>query len=448
MTHTIYALASGAGVAGVAVIRLSGDHAFAVAETLLKKPLPAPNTTALRHLYHPQTDEFLDDVLILPFKSPHSFTGEDVVEIHAHGGRAVLNAIFNALAIHPNTRMADPGEYTRRAVQNNKMDLTTAEGILDLIHADTESQRKQALRQSQGELGKLYTTWADKLVPVLAHAEAYIDFPDEEIPQSVYSDLMQTLNTIATQMADHLNDNTAGEMVRGGITMAIFGPPNAGKSSLLNTLAKRDVAIVSDTAGTTRDVIQTHLDIGGYAVTVADTAGIRTTDDDIESQGVKRALFTTQTADFKILVLDSTDGDSLNHVMADITPHIDQNTYILLNKSDQSNPQIPAEILPPSAGVFAVSVQTGDGITEFFTALTNALNDRIGTSETPLITRARHRESITQSLSHITNAQTAPELELMAEDVRLAVRELGRITGTVGVEDLLDIVFRDFCIGK
>ena len=448
MSHTIYALASGAGRAGVAVIRLSGAQAFAVAEHLIKKPIPTPRTTALCNLYHPKTGEFLDDALIIPFKAPASYTGEDVIEIHAHGGRAVLQALFDALAHFDSTRMAEAGEYTQRAFKNGKMDLTEAEGIIDLIDAETEAQRKQALRQSRGALGKIYTTWADDLVPVLAHLEAFIDFPDEDIPEDVFNTLKAKLTTISTSMHDHLNDNHAGERLRQGIKIAIFGPPNAGKSSLLNVLAKRDAAIVSDTAGTTRDVIEVQLDIGGYPVTVADTAGIRTTTDSIEAEGVKRALFTTETADFKLLVLDATDGDSYTNANANIIPHINDDTYVLLNKCDQEKPVLHPDDFQKSAGAFAISVKTGHGIDVFFNHLQTLLDARIGLTDTPLITRSRHREALLECVGHIERSLQAPVIELMAEDIRLAVRAIGRITGKIDVEDLLDIVFRDFCIGK
>ena len=448
MSHTIYALASGVGRAGVAVIRLSGEQAFAVVESLTKKPLPAPRTTAVRHIYHPKTGAFLDDTLIIPFRSPNSYTGEDVVEIHAHGGRAVLQAIFDALSHCEGTRMAEAGEYTQRAFKNGKMDLTEAEGIIDLINAETEAQRKQALRQSRGALGQLYTAWADDLVPVLAHLEAFIDFPDEDIPEDVFNTLKTKLKSISTSMQNHLNDNHAGERLRQGIKMSIFGPPNAGKSSLLNVLAKRDAAIVSDMAGTTRDVIEVQLDIGGYPVTVADTAGIRTTADKVEEEGVKRALFTTETADFKLLVLDGTDGDSFTKAMDSIMPHIDNDTYVLFNKCDQGKTPLTTEDFKTSAGVFSISVKTGQGIDGFFDHLHTLLHQRIGLTDTPLITRVRHREALLDCVEHINRSLQAPVIELMAEDIRLAVRALGRITGKIDVEDLLDIVFRDFCIGK
>lgn len=449
MANIIYALASGVGRAGVAVIRLSGGGCFAVVQSMTKKPLPAPRTVAVRYLYHPTTGDFLDDVLILPFASPNSYTGEDVIEIHAHGGRAVLAGIFDALASVPQTRMAEPGEYTQRAFKNGKMDLTEAEGIIDLIHAETEAQRKQALRQAKGELGKMYMAWADKLVPILAHLEAYIDFPDEDIPQDIFDDILVQLTSLRQQITHHLNDNNAGERLRQGMTMAIFGPPNAGKSSLLNVLAKRDAAIVSDTAGTTRDVIEVQLDIGGYPVTVADTAGIRITDDSIEAEGVKRALFTTETADFKLLVLDATDKNSYQMAQDRIAHHIGRDTYVLLNKCDKQDisPLAP-DLFIQSAGVFQVSVQTGQGLEIFFDHLHQALDERISLSDTPLITRSRHRESLTESVYHIGRSLQAPAIELMAEDLRVAVRSLGRITGKVDVEELLDIVFRDFCIGK
>lgn len=444
MSETIYALASGAGRAGIAVLRLSGPAADAALSALSSPsgaPLPPPRRATRIRLCDPRSGAPLDDGLALRFPGPASYTGEDVVELHIHGGSAVLAAVFEALARLPDLRMAEPGEFTRRAVLAGKMDLTAAEGLIDLIDAETEAQRKQALRQAEGALGALYDEWRERLVPALAHLEAAIDFPDEDLPENLAAKIEPVLTAVKADMRAHLDDSRRGERLRQGVQVAIVGPPNAGKSSLLNVLAQRDAAIVSATAGTTRDVIEVRLDLGGFPVLAADTAGLREARDDIEAEGIRRARRWAGTADLKIAVF-AVDDPAAAGAAADV---VDRDTVVVLNKVDLGEPDwIP----PPALGCFKVSVATGQGIEALVDGLTEAVADRASVGAAPLMTRARHRAAVTECVEALDRATSASLPELAAEDLRLAVRALGRITGAVDVEDLLDVIFRDFCIGK
>lgn len=437
-TDTIYALASGKGRAGVAVIRLSGPHAGEASKILTSAPLPLARQATRARLHHPKTKELLDDCIILWFPNPGSYTGEDVIELHVHGGLAVIDAVMDALAGLDGLRLAEPGEFTRRAFLNDKMDLTEAEGLIDLIDAETNAQRKQAQRQSQGALGKLYEDWMDRMVPLLAYFEAEIDFADEELPDQLGQRNEIKIREICEELTLHLDDKHRGERLRDGVRIAIVGPPNAGKSSLLNALAKRDVAIVSDIAGTTRDVIEVHLDLAGYPVILSDTAGIREAENSIENEGVKRALKAAEESDLKVIVVDASTPDWQSQLEAHRTP----NSISLLNKIDTSN------IQSVGTDFFAVSVKSGAGIQVFLDYLGKLVAEEFGLSETPSITRNRHREAVSEAVAALQRALIAPEVALAAEDLRMAVRALGRITGKVDVEDLLDIIFSEFCIGK
>ncbi len=301
---TIFALASAPGRAGIAVLRLSGAQAGALLTRLTQRPLPPPRQLTLRHLIRPTDGMLLDRSMVAWFPAPASFTGEDCAELHLHGGRAILQAVSAVLAAQPNTRLAEPGEFTRRAFLNGKLDLTAAEAVADLIHAETEAQLQQALRQHEGGLAQLYAGWATRLTTCLAHLEAAIDFADEELPADLATRQAATIATLATEITSHLQDERRGERLRDGFRIAILGAPNAGKSSLLNRLAQREAAIVSATAGTTRDVLEVHLDLGGYPVILADTAGLRETADAIEQEGIRRAWQQAEQADLKLLVLD------------------------------------------------------------------------------------------------------------------------------------------------
>lgn len=442
MTDTIYALATAPGRAGVAVVRVSGPAAQAGLRALTGKAPPPPRQAALCTLTDPQGGRPIDHALVLSFAAPASFTGEDVVEYHLHGSPAVVRMLLAALAAQPGHRMAQPGEFTRRGFENGKMDLTAAEAIADLINAETEAQQMQALAQLEGSLATLYEGWGRDLARALAHLEADIDFPDEDLPEGVGAAVMPVLKDLSAAIAAHLDDNRRGEILRDGVQVAVIGAPNAGKSSLVNALAQRDVAIVSEHAGTTRDVIEVHLNLGGYPVVLADTAGLRPDQlsadahGAIEGEGIRRALDRARRADIKILLFDAT----LPQMDAATLALKDEKSLIVLNKADR------LKTAPPD--YIAISAQGGTGLATLTGALLQKIAAMIGTRDAPSLTRQRHRDALGECLQSLERAMTAPAPELMAEDVRLAMRALGRITGRVDVEDLLDIIFRDFCIGK
>jgi tRNA modification GTPase len=439
---TIFAPATAPGRGGVAIVRVSGPLAGAALTALTGRPLPAPRMAAFVRLAVPDTGEFLDQGLVLWFPAPHSFTGEDVAELHVHGGRAVIAGVIDALASLPGLRIAEPGEFSRRGFENGKFDLTAAEAIADLVDADTAAQRRQALRQMEGELGQLYDGWRHRLTRALAHLEADIDFPDEDLPDGVAGMVRPELEGLAGEIASHLNDNRRGERLRDGIHIAILGAPNAGKSSLLNVLARREAAIVSERAGTTRDVVEVHLDLGGFPVVLADTAGLREAADEIESEGIRRALDRAANADLKLAVFDAT---ALPELDAQTLAVVDEQTLVVLNKVDRASGLVHEIGGNPA---MQVSARTGDGLPELLRALTNAVQTRFEAPGVPALTRARHRGALEECAASLHRAMSADLPELAAEDVRLASRALGRITGRVDVEDLLDVIFRDFCIGK
>ncbi|MBS4045542.1 MAG: tRNA uridine-5-carboxymethylaminomethyl(34) synthesis GTPase MnmE [Alphaproteobacteria bacterium] len=444
--QTIYALSSAPGRAGVAVIRLSGPQAADALETLTGGKVPRARNASLRKL-RDDSGALLDEGMVLWFPAPHSFTGEDVVELQVHGGRAVLGAIFAALARLPGLRLAEPGEFSRRAFEHGKLDLTAAEGLGDLINAETEAQRKQALRQMQGALGQLYEGWRNQLVRALAHLEADIDFPDEDLPEGVAAEVKPQIARLREEIVAHLNDRQRGERLRDGLMVAIVGAPNVGKSSLLNALSKRDAAIVSDIPGTTRDVIEVHLDLGGYPVVLADTAGLRESADAIESEGVQRALKRAESADLKIVVLDAT----RKTVPKETEALIDQDAIVVANKADATAVLSGWEL--NGRRVLPISVRTHTGMDALLDLLEKEVVARIGLTGSATLTRARHREALTDCIAALDRFLRGSErhntsAELAAEDVRLAARSIGRITGRIDVEDLLDVIFRDFCIGK
>jgi tRNA modification GTPase len=441
--ETIFALASGAGRCGVGVIRLSGPKALSVLQELSQRENFNQRYAHRVLLIDPQDGEPIDDGLALYFKAPHSFTGEDVVELQLHGGRAVLQSITECLSRFEGLRLAEPGEFTRRAFENDKMDLTQAEGLADLIHAETRAQSRQALRQMEGALGDLYSDWADRIVQVLAHFEAVIDFPDEDLPEEVEQGVREKVRNLKAEIEDHLKDGHRGERLREGVRLAIIGPPNAGKSSLLNHLAKRDVAIVSDIAGTTRDIIESHLDIGGYPVVVSDTAGLRQSDDVIELEGMRRAEDRAQSADLKIALFDCGDWPNLDEKTLSL---IDEDTLVVLNKIDQNKPESISEVKGQSP-IF-MSAKSREGLDVFFKRLEEEVAERCMMTGAPALTRARHREALDECVISLNRFEMIDLPELAAEDLRMATRSLGRITGRIDVEDILDVVFSDFCIGK
>ncbi|UEM03584.1 tRNA uridine-5-carboxymethylaminomethyl(34) synthesis GTPase MnmE [Skermanella rosea] len=442
MIPTIFAPATAPGRGGVAIVRVSGPRAGDALTILTGRRLPAPRTAAVARLADPRSGEFLDHGLVLWFPAPRSFTGEDVAEFHVHGGRAVVAGLIDALSALEGFRIAEPGEFSRRGFENGKFDLTAAEAIADLVDAETSAQRRQALRQMEGELGRLYEDWRHRLTHALAHLEADIDFPDEDLPEGVSDQVRPVLESLIAGLRTHLDDKRRGERLRDGIHIAILGAPNAGKSSLLNALARREAAIVSERAGTTRDVVEVHLDLGGYPVVLADTAGLREAADEIESEGIRRALARAAQADLKLAVFDAT---SLPDLDPQTLAVVDEDALVVLNKCDRV---APPEMTVEGRVALAVSAVTGDGLAKLLEKLTAEVARRFEAPGVPALTRARHRSALEECVRSLERALSAPLPELAAEDVRIAIRALGRITGRVDVEDLLDVIFRDFCIGK
>jgi tRNA modification GTPase len=435
--ETIFAPATPAGRAALAVLRISGPDAGR-ALIQLAGALPPPRVAQRRRLVDSCGGEQLDEGLVLWFPAPRSATGEDVVEFHLHGSRAVLASVMQALS-RLGLRLAEPGEFTRRAFLNGKLDLLQAEAIADLIAAETEAQRRQSLRQLGGELGNIYRDWRNRLTRVLAHLEAAIDFPDEDLPPEIEDRIRGQTESLVGEIEQHLADGRRGERLRDGIEVAIVGPPNAGKSSLLNRIARRDAAITSAVPGTTRDVIEVAIDLGGYPVVLADTAGLRDSDDPIEQEGNRRAVQRAERAEIRLFVFDAAHPATATGAAA--WPGAD--TILVANKIDLV--PVDRRELPPRA--FEVSALTGEGIDR----LLSALGERVAQTyriEAPVLTRARHRLALEDTVAALRRSFAARLPELRAEDFRLALRSLGRITGVVDVDDLLDVIFRDFCIGK
>ncbi len=455
--ETIFAVASGAGRGGIAVVRVSGPKAGAALCRLSgRAELPAPRRATMARLARPRPagdavpeatpdDDVIDHGLAIWFPSPASFTGEDVAEFHVHGGLAVMQALLAALAALPGLRPAEPGEFSRRAFENGKMDLTAAEGLADLVAAETEAQRRQSLRQMAGGLRALYDGWRARLVQALAHFEAEIDFAEEDLPAALAAAARTAVAGLRDEIAAHLADRHRGERLRDGLEIVILGPPNAGKSSLLNMLARREAAIVSTVPGTTRDIVEAHLDLGGFPVVLADTAGLREAAEQIEAEGIRRALERAERADVKILVLEAADWPALPGELAALA---DDDSLLVLNKTDLRPPRAPATY--NDRPVYPLSIKSGQGRERFVAALTEMVAARLATGPAPALTRTRHRAALEDSLAALERFLAAPEAgaELAAEELRLATRALGRITGRVDVEDVLDVIFRDFCIGK
>jgi tRNA modification GTPase len=435
---TICALASAPGRAGVAVIRISGPAAGAALRVLCG-PLPAPRHASVRKLKHPGSGELLDRGLVLWLPAPASFTGEDMAELHIHSGRAVIGGVIGALQSLPSMRLAEPGEFARRAFENGKLDLTEVEGLADLIAAETEAQARQALSQAEGGARALYESWRDELVKAQALAEAGLDFADEA---DVAADAAVQADAIVAKLlasiSRHLQDRR-GERLRDGYRIVIAGAPNAGKSSLLNALARRDVAIVSEEAGTTRDIIEVHLDLGGLPVIVTDTAGLREAEGAVEAEGIKRALARAGEADLVLWVVDATapQWDAPDTRIAAKTGKVS-----VLNKVDLvKSPQI--------ADGLAVSAKTGEGVAALVELLADRVRDSLAVGEPAIVTRARHRaelEAACLALERFRGERGGPELK--AEELRLAARHLGRLTGRIDVEEVLGAIFAEFCIGK
>jgi tRNA modification GTPase len=446
--QTIFAPATAPGRAALAIVRVSGPAAGDVCRRLTGRSLPPPRHASLARLRHPRTAEVLDQGLVLWFPEPASFTGEDVLELQIHGGRAALAGILEALADVPDLRPAEPGEFTRRAFSNGRLDLTAVEGLGDLIDAETRAQARQALLQLDGALGRLYERWRQILLGALARLEAEIDFaPEEDLPGDLLAGVRPDVERVSAEIGTHLADGHRGERLRAGLTVAVVGPPNAGKSSLVNRLARRDVAIVTPLPGTTRDVLEVHLDLAGYPVTLLDTAGLREAADMIEAEGVRRARERAERADVRLVMFDAATWPALDPAACAL---IDDVAVVTVNKSDLT-PWPAGDLVIGGRPALPVSCLTGDGFAALLDALTERARALMGVGSEPLLTRARHRAALraaAEALARFSAALDDTELALMAEDLRLAARALGRITGEVAVDDVLDRIFAEFCIGK
>jgi tRNA modification GTPase len=455
--QTIFALSSGRPPSAISIVRVSGPEA-GTALTLLAGKIPVPRM-ATRALLRDGNRQPIDDAVVLWFPGPASATGEDVAEFHVHGGRAVLAALFATLSALDNMRAAEPGEFTRRAFENGKLDLTEAEGLDDLIHADTDRQRSQALRQLKGMLGDRARDWRAQIIEASALIEAGIDFSNEgDVPAELIAPALAKIKTLLGEIQQVLAEQGRGERLREGLVVAIAGPPNVGKSTLMNQLARREVAIVSPHAGTTRDIIEVQLDLDGYPVTVIDTAGIRDTDDPVEREGVRRARARAAEADLVLWLVDATHEKNLDEGTAPV--------WVVRNKidldavgSDAAGLRIHAMNPGQRAGVvrqgqasadFAISASRGDGIQELISALVAFAQSYFGSGEGGLISRERQRKLLEETVVSLRRSASVIEQgeELAAEDLRIAARSLGHLLGRVDVEDLLDVIFRDFCIGK
>lgn len=431
--QTIVALSSGSLPSGVAVIRISGPACADICQNMLGSKLE-PRNVFLKPVINPQTQEELDRGLVLFFQSPSSFTGEDCLELQLHGGRAVVDVVLNTICQFENVRLAEPGEFSRRAFENGKLDLTEIEGIGDLVASETEAQRKQALAQSRGDSRETFENWRKRLIHMRALIEAELDFSEEEdIPEEISKEGFAQVLALKDEIKTHLDDNRAGEIIRDGFKIALMGKPNAGKSSLLNSLANRDVAIVTNEAGTTRDVLDVHLDIDGYAVIVSDTAGLRDSDNIVEVEGIKRAQLKGEEADLVIWLSDINDDDIFDEDKFD-------NVIRVISKDDHQ---------VVSNGI-SISVKNMNGLEQLLLEIKKQIKAKLGNHNGFLISRLRHREALTDCLQHLIFVidNQVSDIELKAETLRHASDCIGRITGKIDVEDLLDVIFSEFCVGK
>ena len=442
---TIYALSSGPGISGVAVVRISGLDSSNVLKLLTKNELPIPRVATLRKINKINTSELIDEGLILWFPGPQSYTGEDMVEIHVHGGKAVVEALLTTLSNLKNCRLAEPGEFTKLAFQNGKINLLKAESIGDLISAETEIQRSQAIKIMNGKSSEKFNQLRDKLLKILSFVEAKIDFPEEDLPDENIKQIKKVSFNVMTEIKKILDDHKVGEIIREGFKIAIIGPTNAGKSSLLNNLSNREVAIVSEIAGTTRDVVETHLNLDGYPVIISDTAGIRDSKDEIEKKGIKLSLKKAENADLKLVVVDAKSID-LSGFLNDL---LKKDAILVINKSDLLKEKLGSEV--SKFDYVLISLKNNLNIDKLISKIKNKLENKFISEEDILITRERHRQHLLQCVEHLKNFSDKNDKEDFdkgAEDLRLATRQLGMIVGKVDVEEILGSIFNDFCIGK
>ena len=442
---TIYALSTGPGISGIAVIRVSGKNTVEVVKKITGDELPNPREATRRKFNYINTNELIDEGVLLWFPGPNSYTGEDLAEFHVHGSRAVINALHSTISKIENCRLAEPGEFTKRAFQNGKINLIEAESIADLISSETEIQRKQALKIMSGKSSDQFNSWREKLLKILSHIEAKIDFPDEDLPKDILTNIQKTSDQVSSEIQRTLNDQKVGERIREGFKIAIIGPSNAGKSSLLNYLSKRDAAIVSEIAGTTRDVIETHLNFDGYPVVVSDTAGIRDSKDEIEKKGIKIALNRAEDADLKLVIVSAKNVD-FTKVLKDL---LAKNAILVVNKSDLIKGKLNSKFKKYKHVL--ISIKKDLNLNKLISKIKSKLKNQFISTENILITRERHRQNLKNCVYHLQKFQekkSAKDFDKAAEDLRLATRHLGMIVGKVDVEELLGSIFSDFCIGK
>ena len=442
---TIYALSSGPGISGISVIRVSGSNTSYILEKLTGKKTPKPRVATLRKINKINASELIDEGIIIWFPGPESYTGEDMAEIHVHGSKAVVDALHSSLSDIENCRLAEPGEFTKLAFQNGKINLLKAESIADLISSETEIQRQQAIKIMNGKSADQFNFLREKLLKILSHVEAKIDFPEEDLPNNILDEIKISSDEVINKIKKILDDQKVGERIREGFKIAIIGPTNAGKSSLMNYLSKRDVAIVSEIAGTTRDAIETHLNIDGYPVIISDTAGIRDSRDEIEKKGIKLTLNRAEEADLKLVMIDAK-NPHFTGVLKDL---LNENAILVINKSDLLDKDIDPEI--KKTNHVLISIKENKNIEELILKIKKKLKNKFITTDDILITRERHRQHLQQCLDHLNNFNQKKEIDEFdkaAEDLRLATRHLGMIVGKVDVEEILGSIFNDFCIGK
>lgn len=443
---TIYALSTVFGKSGVGIIRISGDKAFEVISQMTDLDVAkiAGRKMYLTKFYNPVSRETLDNSLLVAFKSPASFTGENTVEINCHGSKAVIRSFLEALSLLPDFRLAEPGEFSRRSFYNGKMDLTEADGLADLIDAETALQQKVALQQMGGTLFDLYNDWRTRLVNVLSYIEAYIDFPDEDIPQDTVQKIENGVFKISEEIKNHLQQNNVEERLRDGFRVVIAGPTNAGKSSLINAVVKRNVAIVSDIAGTTRDAIEAYVDLNGFPVIFTDTAGLRESADKIEQIGIKLAKDKIAEADFCLFMFDA--EKDTPEIFAEYINSINVPYVLVANKMDKISTDQQRKL--QKKGCILISAKENQNVNVITDKIYETFQNMYVKSSAQLITRQRYKESLSECLENLSRFNLQKEIELSAEDIRLACRAIGKITGQVEVDEILDKIFSSFCIGK
>ena len=442
---TIYALSTGPGIAGIAIVRISGHQAKSVIKSLTGKEIPEPRVATLRKINNINTSELIDEGIIIWFPGPESYTGEDMAEIHVHGGKAVVLALQKEIAKVENCRLAEPGEFTKLAFQNEKINLLEAESIADLISAETEIQRLQAVKIMKGKTAEKFMQLRKKLLKILSFVEAKIDFPEEDLPDDNIKKIKKDSTDVLNEIKKILDDQKIGEIIREGFKIAIVGPPNVGKSSLLNNLSNRDAAIVSEIAGTTRDVIEVHLNLDGYPVILSDTAGIRSSKDEIEKKGIKLSLNKSENADLKLVVVEAKNID-LSGFLDDL---VKNDAILVVNKSDLLKEKLDSKVL--KLDHVLISLKENLNIDNLISKIKSNLHNKFISDKDILITRERHRLNLVHCVEHLTNfleKNYEKDFDKAAEDLRLATRHLGMIVGKVDVEEILGSIFNDFCIGK